>query len=273
MNRPATAAPAAFWCRVPSRPNFGDALTPWLIERLGGRTPRFVPHDHPGPRLMVTGSIAGLAGPGATVWGAGLMWRNEALSPHARWLAVRGPLTRAQVLASGGCCPAVWGDPALLLPRLHVPPAGPRRGIGFVPHFSDRARLPVGWAEAQGLRLVDLQTGIEPVIDAIATCEWVVSTSLHGLIVAHAYGVPAVWAQLRDLPSGDGVKFADHFAALDAEPRAPLPIRFDGLADLALFERAAWAPARVDTEALWRSRPFEGADAGAARERRTADDA
>ena len=258
MNRPATGVPAAFWCRVPSRPNFGDALTPWLIERLGGHAPRFVPHDHPGPRLMVTGSIAGLAGPGATVWGAGLMWRNEPLSPLARWLAVRGPLTRAQVLASGGDCPAVWGDPALLLPRLHRPPAGPRRGIGFAPHFSDRARLPEGWTDAQGLRLVDLQSGIEPVIDAITACEWLLSTSLHGLIVAHAYGVPAVWVQLRELPSGDGVKFADHFSALDVEAPAPLPIRLDSLGDRAVLERAAWAPTHVDTDALWRSRPFTG---------------
>lgn len=254
--KPDTGVPLAFWCRVPSRPNFGDALTPWLIQRLSGRAPRFVPHDHLSSKYIVTGSIAAFAGRQCTVWGAGLMFRDDPICAEADWLAVRGPLTHARARACGAACPPVWGDPGLLLPRLHVPPTKPRRGVGFVPHFSDRPRIPQGWAEARALHLIDIQQGIETVIDEIATCEWVMSSSLHGLIVAHAYGVPAVWVRLRDLPSGDGVKFADHYASVGVDVPAPQPLSIHDTLDRRALERAAWAPARLDTEALWLCCPF-----------------
>ena len=255
------APPHAFWCRVPSRPNFGDALTPWLVQRLCGHAPRFAPHDDPAPRYFVTGSVAGLAGPGAIVWGTGLMWRDEPLSPAATWLAVRGPLTRARALACGAACPPVWGDPALLLPRLLAPASGPRCGIGFVPHFSDRLRLGDGWAAARALTLIDIQGDVESVVRAITSCEWVLSSSLHGLVVAHAYGIPAVHVRFRDLPTGDGVKFEDHFAALDVDAPRPHTLAHDAAVHLRALEHAAWAPATVDTEPLWQARPFRHVDA------------
>ena len=256
----ADTPPRAFWCRIPSRPNFGDALTPWLILRLTGGYPRFAMPDDPEHKFFVCGSIVALAGPRCTVWGAGLMNRDDAVSPAARFLAVRGPRTRARALACGADCPAICGDPALLLPRLHAPPAVPRRGPGLVAHFSDRPRLDEARMAAQGLRLIDVQQDIETFIDQVAGCEWVMSTSLHGLIVAHAYGVPAVWVQLRPLPSGDGTKFADHYEALGAAAPAPLHIAAHECLDLARLQRLAWCPTNVDTEALWHSCPFRRDD-------------
>lgn len=250
------APPRAFWCRIPSRPNFGDALTPWLIRQLAGRYPRFTPYDDPQPKLFVCGSIVALAGSGCTVWGSGLMNCNDMISPAAQFLAVRGPLSRARALACGAECPTVVGDPALLLPRLHAAPEVPRRGVGFVAHFSDRPRLDEGWAAKQGLRLIDIQQDIEAVIDQATGCEWLMSSSLHGLIVAHAYGIPAVWVRLRDLPSGDGTKFADHYLAIGAAAPAPVTISTYERINLLRLERLAWCPSHIDTGALWRSCPF-----------------
>jgi hypothetical protein len=252
--------PRAFWCRVPSRPNFGDALTPWLIRRLAGRYPRFaMPHD-PEHKFFVCGSIVALAGPACTVWGSGLMNRDDPVSPAARFVAVRGPRTRARVLACGADCPPVYGDPALLLPRLYAPPAEPRRGPGFVAHFSDRPRLDEAHMTAQGLRLIDIQQDVETVIDEVAGCEWVMSSSLHGLIVAHTYGVPALWVRLRALPSGDGTKFADHYESLGTAAPAPKDVNAHERLDLRRLERLAWCPSRVDTGALWHSCPFRRDD-------------
>lgn len=253
--------PRAFWCRIPSRPNFGDALTPWLIHRLSGHYPRFTQPQAPQAKYLVCGSIAAFAGPACTVWGSGLMWRDDPISPAARFLAVRGPRTRARALACGADCPEAYGDPALLLPRLIAPCARPHGQPGFVPHFADRAHLDLGWAESQGLRLIDIQQGVEAVIDAITACGWIISSSLHGLIVAHAYGVPAVWASLRPLPSGDGSKFADHFEALGASVPAPYALRQHERIDLERLRQLAWCPASIDTEALWRCCPFIGHEA------------
>ena len=246
----------AFWCRIPSRPNFGDALTPWLIQRLAGHYPRFAMPGEQQPKYFVCGSIVALAGPNCTVWGAGLMNHDDMISPAARFLAVRGPRTRARALACGADCPPVYGDPALLLPRLHTPPAVPRQQLGFIAHFSDRPRLDERWVSAQGMRLIDIQQDIDAVIDQVASCAWVMSSSLHGLIVAHAYGVPALWVRLRDLPSGDGTKFADHYEALGAAVPTLVTIRMHERLDLRRLERLAWCPSQIDTEVLWSSCPF-----------------
>jgi hypothetical protein len=254
---------AAFWCRIPSRPNFGDALTPWLIERITGARPRFVDAGDPRPKYFVTGSVLGLAGPGSVVWGAGIMSRTDPVCRDATLLAVRGPLTRARALACGAACPEVYGDPALLLPRFYRPPAAPRAGIGIVPHFSDLPRLAGRLAGRLGgsaeLRLIDIQDPIERVIDRIAACELVASSSLHGIIAAHAYGVPAVWLKFRDLPSGDDSKFADYQRSIGAEPRPPVRIEGDRV-DPDRLPGAMPAPdAHAIAERLWQACPFREA--------------
>lgn len=247
----------AFWCRSPSRPNFGDGLTPWLIRRLTGHAPRYVAASSPHHKYVVTGSVLGLVSKPATVWGAGVMTRGERVAGDVELLAVRGPLTREAALLSGVDCPGVFGDPALLLPQL-LPVEGRRSGVVLVPHFSDAARMASRWRHPE-VRLVDPQRPVEDVVRRIAAAELVLSSSLHGLVVAHAYGVPAVWVEFASLPSGDRTKFYDHLLAVGLEPRPP--IRADPT-DLDLAGLSRWqvrAPV-FDTEPLWQMCPFAVVD-------------
>src|SRR5690606_2919216 len=55
------------------------------------------------------------------------------------------------------------------------------------------------------------------VVDQIRACRVILSSSLHGLVVAHAYGIPAAWVQFSDKLSGDGSKFRDHAASIGVE--------------------------------------------------------
>lgn len=245
----------AFWCRVPSRPNFGDALTPWLIRKLTGSLPRFIAAEDARPKFFVTGSVIAFAGAGSTVWGAGIMTRHDPIARGAMLLAVRGPLTRARALERGVECPPVYGDPALLLPRLHAAGAGTRARVGIVPHFSDAPIVSAFWRDSDELRRIDIQAPIERVIDDIASCELVASSSLHGLIVAHAYGVPAVWVKFRDLPSGDDSKFHDYYLSFGCEPPAPLRIAYERI-DADAFRRHAIPAPDFDCEPLWNACPF-----------------
>jgi hypothetical protein len=41
-----------------------------------------------------------------------------------------------------------------------------------------------------------------------------VSSSLHGIILAHAYGIPVAWTEFSTGLKGDGVKFLDHYASV-----------------------------------------------------------
>ncbi|HKQ79959.1 MAG TPA: polysaccharide pyruvyl transferase family protein [Blastocatellia bacterium] len=248
----------AFWCRVPSRPNFGDALTPWIIRRLTGQYPLFTRPENPRHKYLVAGSVISYAGAGCTVWGAGIIRRDDPVSPRARLLAVRGPLTRARALECGASCPEIYGDPALLLPRLYSPRVSGRRGVGLIAHFSDQPRLQAYGRFLEGLRLIDIQGPIESVIDQIASCEFVASSSLHGIIASHAYGVPAVWIKFRDLPGGDDSKFHDYFHSIGQEEARPVRAEYGGI-DVGELEHRAMQPSmRLDLEPLWRACPFRG---------------
>jgi pyruvyltransferase len=249
----------AFWCRIPSRANFGDALTPWLIRRLTGRGPRFARPGDGVPKHLVAGSVLAYADERSTVWGAGIISRSDHVDPAARILAVRGPLSRERALDCGADCPELYGDPALLLPRV-VPaavPAHERRGGGVVPHFSDMPRVGAAWRDPSGLDLIDVQSPVERFLDRLTRREWIASSSLHGIVAAHAYGIPAAWVSFGDLPSGDGSKFRDYFLSIGAD--VPEPVRVSpGKIDATALERHLVAPqlGGLDLDLLWERCPF-----------------
>jgi hypothetical protein len=249
----------AFWCRTPSRPNFGDALTPWIIRRVSGSHPRFTWPADPREKHLVTGSIVSLAGAACTVWGSGIMDRGDRVSTLATLVAVRGPLTWRRAVECGCRSPQVIGDPALLLPRLHTPPAVERRGVGVLPHFADAAHVHATWRSDPDLRLLDVQEPVEEVIAALTSCDVVASSSLHGLIASHAYGIPTAWITFGALPSGDGSKFRDYLLSAGCPDVAPLHVDARHLDPRRLRQAAFLPDMRLDVEALWQSCPFGAA--------------
>lgn len=243
-------APAAemFWSwETPL--NFGDWLGPMLYEWRTGMRPRYATFRRAsgGPMLFTVGSILHhITRPGrAVVWGSGIMFADVEFAPPAAIHAVRGPLTRDRCHALGYDCPAVYGDPGLLAPAMlpGIPREATRR-VGIVPHFVsiDEARARIGDAGATDIAFIDVREDPAQVCARIAACETVLSSSLHGLILAHAFARRAVWIEFPESrPKGDGVKFVDHFAAV-APGYRPEAIRISDGASLA---RAVAASADV----------------------------
>ena len=50
--------------------------------------------------------------------------------------AVRGPLTREAILKEGGKCPEIYGDPAIIMPRLYTPKIGAKHKAGLILHHT-----------------------------------------------------------------------------------------------------------------------------------------
>ena len=200
---------AATWCL---NYNAGDMLTPYLIEKITGRPPIYYDRGQEGMILVGAGSIANWAVQDNIVWGAGIANMRDGCSSFAKYCAVRGPITRAMVLACGGDCPEVFGDPGLLLPRFLRPE---RCGLGpaIVPHYVDLARVHEMYAK-QKIGIVSPLQSIEDFVGHIASSSIVFSSSLHGLVVADAYGVPNVWVNFGGSLSGDGTKFRDYMMSV-----------------------------------------------------------
>nr|WP_232528435.1 polysaccharide pyruvyl transferase family protein [Microbacterium sp. MAH-37] len=148
--------------------------------------------------------------------------------PGATALAVRGPLTEERIGASG----AAYGDPGLLVSRWVRRPSR-RAAIVAVPHGHHRSHegLAALLASEPGrASTVDVHQGAASAVREIAAGEVVLTTSLHGLITADSFGMPAVWTMLEPALDGADFKFRDYEAALT--PGRSRYVAFDDLRTL-----------------------------------------
>jgi len=207
-----------YWSVRSDNHNFGDVLTPHILKHFdisfeySGRDPQAGRgfEDVADADAICVGSIARFATDGMLVLGSGVIRRNETSNPKAIWKFVRGPYTRENVIKYGGTCPAIYGDPALLLP-LFCPESEKQYDVGIVPHYNDYKFVKANYPNH---KIINVQNK-NPLIVAkeITKCKKIISSSLHGIICAHAYKIPAAWVRFSNL-WGDGIKFTDHYASL-----------------------------------------------------------
>lgn len=205
----------AYWfVRVP---NFGDLITPLLLERYG-----FTPvHGFlPQVRLVSTGSVLEKVPEDfeGTILGPGFMWAKSARRfPRARVLALRGALT----LERTGASPQTpLGDPGLLVPRSMRRRQAKQFAVGIVPHYVDKADPRVAALlrrYPKEVLAIDVQQDPLVVLSEIDRCEGILSSSLHGLVAADALGIPGAWTILSGKVGGEGFKFRDHNSALHVD--------------------------------------------------------
>lgn len=226
--------------------NFGDWLSPLLFEKLSGREAVFCM-----PKSLKFGSVT--LGVGsvlhwvkkdrvADVWGSGIKTEDAEFRRPRHVHAVRGPRTRRRILQLGYDCGETYGDPALLTPIFFPRERNPDCEIGIVPHFVDYEIAQRLFSETRNIRIIDVTRPPMQVVDEITSCRCVASSSLHGIILAHAYGVPAMQLVFSNLVSGDGVKFADYAESfhesnvvecIDLQDASPNSIDLDDIVDKA----------------------------------------
>lgn len=214
-------------------PNFGDQLSPYIVKQITGMeiqhkiasiswvnlikyvvkyphklkmlSQYVLPWEH---HYIGLGSVLSYGNSRSEIWGSGFMNWNEDFHGGTIY-ALRGELSASKI----GCkkCMA-YGDPALLLPLLYTPRNRTKHIVGIIPHWKETSFFKRIYGDKY--RLVDLRsTDVESIIDEICSCQLVLSSSLHGIIVAHAYGIPAIWIKKGDINT-DGFKFDDYFSSV-----------------------------------------------------------
>lgn len=185
--------------------NFGDLLGPLIVSGLVRQLGLL---DAPvRRRLLAVGSVLHFARPGDVAWGTGLNAKAGEPADGVDVRAVRGP--RSASLLPGSLAA---GDPALLLgglfPELVVPPER-RSGITVVPNLNELR----GLGSRRGV--LNPRLPLRRVLRRIAGSELVVGSSLHGIVVAEALGVPARAVRSSAEPA---LKYEDHYLATGRDP-------------------------------------------------------
>jgi hypothetical protein len=270
--------------------NLGDLLSPLIVAAFTGKRVNFVPSLWPGARLAAIGTIGQKQRLGtAHLWGTGFGgagdafrgargWRAPALTrlvPHA----LRGPFSAA-MLGVGAALPL--GDPAILLPRLWPDPSTPKRhALGVFLHITEcdraypsagplrefrRYAVPPEFDGAVLVRPMHVMASVEGMRARVAdllACERVLSTSLHALVLAEAYGIPCAVFDFHAGPSGrvapedDSLpldhRMRDFYAGAGARAvpvfRTERHLPTDWEAAMRFID-AAWQPLRLDGDRL-----------------------
>jgi pyruvyltransferase len=246
----------ARWGKTPSPGNFGDILTPFMIDIELGVKPE---HSPPFPGvIMGAGSTLRLA-KGATVWGSGIMHYDDKISSKNNLLAVRGPISQRRCKELGIDPPIVYGDPGLLLPMFYDEPKPQAYAIGIVPHYVNyETALKMYDGRKDILVINPLRADVRQVIDEIRLCERVFSSSLHGLIAAHAYGIPYAWVKFKEPLDTDGSKFYDFSESVGMPNKEFYPYDITDPKDISYIDLANPLVLKgiEDFRALWDVCPF-----------------
>lgn len=197
--------------------NYGDLMSKYLVEKISNKITRWVQpkkmkwYHFNKKNYLVIGSILAHATKDSIIWGSGIISKDATVA-KATFLAVRGPETRKRLLALGYNCPEVYGDPGLLLPKYYNPKIEKTHTYGIIPHYVDYELVNEWYRDDAAVKVINLRTNdVESTTREILSCEHIISSSLHGLIISHAYQIPAVWVQFSDKLYGDNVKFKDYF--------------------------------------------------------------
>jgi hypothetical protein len=229
-----------FWCQCgPRGSNFGDEASETIVRLVGGRETEHidVPHQDSAD-IVASGSVLHLLSSDykGYIWGSGIIQDDHQFRfPNAKIQAVRGKLTAKR---AGVDVPL--GDPLLLWQGVKRP----KWRLGIIPHyvdFEDRAIYEFA-KNNESVIVVDMLA--RDAADRIATCSCILSSALHGLVIADAMGIPNLWTLFSDNKIvGHGFKFRDYYSAFDIDD--PLPFRFESdrsLNDLTHMIEDRWKP-------------------------------
>jgi pyruvyltransferase len=199
-----------YWKRNDGRDNVGDVLSRVIfdfVSTLNNKNPNALISKT--KRIMVIGSIIGLADQRLVVWGSGLLHNNSVEPIKGIPLdirAVRGPKTREILVKNGFRCPQNFGDPGILLPLFYNPSVEKKVKFKVIPHHLKEINYRKNECSFEIISTItaDWKAFILSILEA----EFIISSSLHGIILAEAYGVPAI---LLNEVEGSLFKYEDYY--------------------------------------------------------------
>jgi pyruvyltransferase len=210
------------------RKNVGDLLNLYFLEKLFGFR-CYKPKTNFLPHLRIVGSVLGSASKNSFIFGGGSIdgvFIKRGLKQE-KIFALRGKLSLGVVRKVLGDedFNVPLGDPALLLPLIYKgnkEPVKKSGKIGVVPHFVDKNNFLLSKiTDREDVVIIDVESDVEDFVDSILSCDYILSSSLHGLIISDAYRIPNKWIVFSDLIIGGEYKFKDYYSTtsnVDEEP-------------------------------------------------------
>lgn len=201
-----------YWNTIP---NFGDLLSGLLLQRFAALNSIWSPPQQ--AQLVICGSILEHLPVDYSGYIAGAGYLHSSTKhefPNAKIVALRGPLSAVDFTGS-----IVLGDPGLLADEL-VPLRDKEYELGILPHWTDHTLQHNPLFKKYSPLIIHPTQHPLSVIANIGKCKKLVTSSLHGIILADAFGIPrrtevSPRALTHPQQEGDLFKFKDYNASIN----------------------------------------------------------
>lgn len=239
--------------------NMGDCLNELIVEKcfgyqaercsfldgelcgIGSCLGQYTLHGTRAMRLQQR--INGIRKPHVYIWGTGFINYSDAegtfFKKDMEFCAVRGELTRKNVeRMTGKKMDIPMADAGILASELLDEIPKKRYEVGIIPHLCDLKdpRINELIEKYPGSKFIHVKDDPLQVVKEIAECRYILSSSLHGLIVADSFHIPNMYLVFGDRLLGDGYKFDDYYSAYGITQK-PRDLRTEALPELSEIEQ------------------------------------
>jgi hypothetical protein len=205
------------WWPRPFPGNFGDWLSPYVVQRSSGARVQFQPptaKSH-APNLVAVGSIGRYTQSRSVVVGTGISRPDTTFATNAQYISVRGPLTAQALRRSSGPGVDSFGDPGLLLSRILPLHRAETNGRIALVRDATHADLPLALPDSMDELSVlrSRPAEIEQFLSTLIDYDGVVTSALHVMIACHSYGIPCELVAFKDAEDavhGTGLEYRDY---------------------------------------------------------------
>ncbi len=205
--------------------NWGDFVNPFLLKELSDKkvvSVKRIFNISDREMLYGIGSILKNDLKNTVIWGSGFIKppsNNKIIAPN-KILALRGKLTANIFEKQGIVHDGIYGDPALLFPEIYKPKKDIKFKLGIIPHYTEENKFLASEFLTKNKDICIISPMVKgndylDIIDKINQCENIMSSSLHGLILADAYQIPSLRFNFKknDIVGGD-FKFDDYYSGV-----------------------------------------------------------
>lgn len=165
------------------------------------------------------------------IWGSGLI---HPVNSHKKFIrkteiyALRGKLTKKLLETYNKTTykNIVFGDPGLLCSKIILDENIQKEyNWGIIPHYADKNNLNLKKLQLSNSIILDISESPEILIPKVLKCKKIISSAMHGLILADSYCIPNIRMVLSDNIVGGDLKYKDYYSVFDIENHNKIDLR------------------------------------------------
>lgn len=258
-----------YFKRALSNGNFGDELNTLIPHKLFNTEIEHVSQER--CEAIFIGSILSIflkeylqqKTTPVKVWGSGFirdLKENDKLYRNVEVYALRGKKTLYDLerLTHHVYTDICLGDPGLLLSRCYNNLDFTKKyKYGIIPHYVDANDENLKKIKLKNSIVININDPVDTIVKQIVSCEYILSSAMHGLIAADSFGIPNIRFIASYKLTGDEYKFDDYYSAFDMKQPQPIDLRkLEELNDISFDYKISQQKVKEIQEKLIRSFPY-----------------